>query len=124
MCPDHLLSLALEPWLIGGYMRRLILLIFALIAVTLSVVYASTTPEYAPNQLLIVTNGIETDLRLQEMNAACGTRVEQTLMVLTSGKIYLLQITDGRSVENAIRCWKQFPEVESAEPNYIVKPLK
>ena len=105
-------------------MHRLTFFIFALIAVTISVASASAAPEFVPNQLLIVTKDIETDLRLQEMNTECGTKVEQTLMVLTRGKIYLLQIVDGRSVENAIRCWKQFPEVESAEPNYIVKLMK
>lgn len=105
-------------------MRKSALFIFALVAIPILITSASATPEYVPNQLLVATKGIETDLRLQEMNAACGTRVERPLMVMASGKIYLLQIIDGRSVEDAIRCWEQFPEVDSAEPNYIMKPMK
>lgn len=105
-------------------MRKLTRFILELIAVPIFVVSASAAPEYIPNQLQVVTKGVETDLRLQEMNTFCGTKIELPLMIMTRGKIYLLQIVDGHSVEDAIRCWEQFHEIKSAGPNYIVKPMK
>jgi len=106
-------------------MKKSALHILLLVAILISAVSVSVAQEkYVPNQLLVLTNGTESESRLQEMNTSCGTRIEQSLVMMTSRKIYLLQITDGRSVEDAIHCWRQFSEVESAEPNYIMKPMK
>lgn len=105
-------------------MQKSALFIIALVTTPMLIANASAAPEYVPNQLLVSTKGTESDSRLQEMNTLCGTKIERPLMVMTRGKIYILQITDGRSVEDAIRCWEQFTEVDYAEPNYIMKPMK
>ena len=104
-------------------MRKSAPLILALIAHLYLVAYAYTTPEFVSNQLLVTTTGIESDSRFRELNSSCGTQLEEELRVMARGKIYLLKIVDGRSVEHAIKCWEQFPEVEYAGPSYIRKPM-
>ena len=104
-------------------MRKSALLILALIVHLYFVAYAYTTPKFVSNQLLVRTIDIQSDSRFKEMNSSCGTQLEEELMVMARGKIYLLKIVDGRSVEHAIKCWEQFPEVEYATPSYIRKPM-
>ena len=107
---------------INMIMAKYLALMFFVLNITNSakIAYAQ---EYVPNQLLVMTKGSESESRLQEMNDSCGTKIKRALMAMSPGQLYLLQITDGRSVEDAIYCWQQFPEVEYAEPNYIIKPL-
>ena len=106
-------------------MRQSSLLFIVSVTIAAFIATTAVAQEYVPNQLLVSTKGTESESRLQEMNTSCGTRIERSFMVMTHRKIYTLQIIDGRSVADAIRCWEQFPEVDSAEPNDIsTKPRK
>ena len=81
----------------------------------------SSASEYVPGQLLVMTRGLVSGERFANMNASCGTRIERLIATFDKKQIHLLVVVDRRSVEDAIRCWGQLPEVESAEPNYIIK---
>ncbi len=79
---------------------------------------AANAQNYVPDQFLVMTSGANSNERLAQMNRECGTAVERELLVMARGKWYLVHINDGRTVPEAIACWKQFPEVEHAAPNF------
>lgn len=95
-----------------------IFVIFAMLALNSLVYAAEVKNPYVPNQVLVVFQANTTQAKIDEINKSIGTKVIAVMM----SRIYLVELPKDLSVETAIKNYKQFPEVESVEPNYVVKP--
>ncbi|MBI2109489.1 MAG: hypothetical protein HYT93_05000 [Parcubacteria group bacterium] len=108
-------KLRLKDWILGVVALSTLPLFFMMLVASSTIsVYAQT---HIQNELIVKTDGNESKLRLQEMNIKCGTNV----LRITSGKEYILKITDNSSVEDAAACWKKFPEVEYVQLNFLLQ---
>ncbi|MBC8393072.1 MAG: hypothetical protein H8E17_10965 [Deltaproteobacteria bacterium] len=82
---------------------------------------AQTGPKdgtYIPGQILVKFK----DNTLKEIiNKIQKNHHLQTIRVVSPPNLYLMEITDGTSVERVIRELKKYDALEYAEPNYIRK---
>jgi hypothetical protein len=68
-----------------------------------------------PDELLVKFKPGVTEQRIAEIVDGQGTAV---LELIKRVSVYRVKITNGRSVEEAVRAYSQLPEVDYAEPNY------
>ena len=97
---------------------------YAIISVIIALVAGITfayAQNYVPNQVLVKFKDGVSEERVTEIHNAVGTKIQDKILF---GKIHLVLIVNGASVEDTIKEYAKFAEVEFAEPNYIVKPMK
>lgn len=93
----------------------------SIVAVLIAVATLAYAQNYVPNQVLVKFRDGVTEERAAIIHKTVGTKVQDKILF---GKIYVVVITNGASVEDTIKAYEKYPEIEFAEPNYIVKPMK
>jgi hypothetical protein len=77
----------------------------------------SNSPEYVAGQVLVKFKP-HTDV--ESISAIQRTLALKTIRVVSKPDLYLMEITDGSTVEGVINRLKQFDEVLYAEPNAVM----
>lgn len=71
---------------------------------------------YVANELIVKFQDGVSEEKVTEINSSLGTEI----VVHTSGGEYLLHITNDKSVPEVISSYTALPEVEYAQPNWIL----
>jgi general secretion pathway protein D len=81
--------------------------------------FAKSAKRYIQGELLVKFKGQVSEARISEILSAEGETV------LSAGtpqvRPYLIKLKDGQDIQKAIEIFSQYPEVEYAEPNYMLK---
>lgn len=76
----------------------------------------SPKEEYVKDEVIVKFKEGIADSRINEINASLGC---ETIKNIGLTKTFLIKIKTGKSVKEIIDKYKQFEEVEYAQPNYI-----
>jgi len=72
--------------------------------------------EYAPDEILVKFKSYVGEDAINTMNSECGTSVKSTLRLGSK----VLNVPVGKTVNEMVSIYASLPEVEYAEPNYVV----
>ena len=100
-------------------MRKYVI-VSVVIALMIGVTFAYAQ-NYVPNQVLVKFKDGISEKRATEIHTAVGTRLQDKIIF---GKIHLVVIVNGASVEDTVKAYEKFAEVEFAEPNDTSFKLK
>ena len=78
--------------------------------------HAPSAIEYAPDEILVKFKSDVREDAINTMNSEYETSVKSTLLSGTK----ILNVPSGKTVDEMVRIYESLPEVEYAEPNYIV----
>ncbi|MDD5717175.1 MAG: S8 family peptidase [Sulfuricurvum sp.] len=79
---------------------------------------------YTSGEVIVVYKESIRKSAIDTLHRQCGARVKQELLKSGSKRIDLITLPESMSVEEGIAYYKQRPEVESVEPNRIIKKYK
>lgn len=81
--------------------------------------WAQATPNHAPDELLVsFQNGVP----LSRINAINGSLNTQIISTLLPGRLYLIKIPTGRTLEEIRQAYASLPDVKSVDLNYLIRP--
>jgi hypothetical protein len=78
-------------------------------------------PAYVPDEVLV---GFHADTDPRAIERIRHELLLKVVRVFSSRNLFLMQITDGSSVEDMIQRLKNYDAVDYAEPNYAVKAIQ
>jgi len=80
---------------------------------------ASENPgKYLPDQLLVKFKPQISKEEIDNINKKFGCKV---IKYISDQRLYLIELPKGASVREMIDSYQQIPEVDYAEPNYLIK---
>lgn len=87
---------------------------------------ASTTPQIIPDELIVQFKAGADEGKKAKARGAIGAMLKKNIKLdaereMQGKKLELLKFFNGISVEQAIQVLQNFPEVEFAEPNYVLQ---
>ncbi len=112
-------------------LRIVIFSVLLFLSAAVFVETAAQEKQYISDEIMVgvnVTDNFEKDVQhVEEMNTRCGTEIKKSVTYGdTTMNIYhmLLKINNGRTAEDTILCWKQSPQINFAQPNFILHPYR
>jgi hypothetical protein len=75
--------------------------------------------DYVPDQLLILFKSGTDQVRADAIHEALHTQVIRKML---SGRLHLIRIPKGLSLEDLRKAYSSFPEVEAVNLNYRIEP--
>lgn len=101
-------------------LKKIIFLFFilSLLACSERQITPKNPDKYISDQLLVKFKPQISGEEVDNINKKFGCKV---IRYIPNQQIYLIKIPEGSSVEEMIESYQQMPEVEYAEPNYLIK---